>query len=291
MIQALEEEGFSIKAIAGTSAGAIVGAAYARGLSLPDIINIAEKITDLRIFTQRQSHDPSLLGLAGLEKELIHHFEDIDFNELHIPFGCTAVEINTAQEFIFTTGRVLDAVMATVAVPAIFPPKVIGDYTFVDGGILDPVPVALARFIAPNLPIVAVCLTPEPAAWAHMAPFINPPQNSLTKPIIDQFSRLRIGKAFNIFSRSYETSSRMLAELRMRIDQPDIILRPGVEDIGMIDTASPEFLVEKGIQAVQDSLPDLNRIFGINKRISRLFNRPTPPGKRIAENNRENKKE
>jgi NTE family protein len=283
VIQALLHEGFSIKAIAGTSAGGIVGAAYASGLSTDDIIAIAGKINNPKLFALPQANDPSILGLAGLEKELINSFRYKLFEELPIKFGCTAVEINTAQEYIFTNGKIVDAVMASIAVPGIFPPKVIGNYTFVDGGILDPVPVALARYLAPNLPIIAVCLTPVPDEWCHMPPMINPPQSSLTKPIIDQFSKLRLGKAFNIFTHSIDITSRMLAELRMKIDKPDIVLRPRVDEIGLISLAPTSDLVAKGQQSVYDALKEINRMFGVTKQVVRMFNQPIAPGKKMTD--------
>ncbi len=281
VIRALVAEGYNIKAIAGTSAGGIVGAAYAYGLTLDDIIKIAGKLNDMKIFSPSFNHDPSILGLSGFEKELMETIGNINFSQLKIPFGCTAVEINTAQEFVFTNGKVLDAIMATIAVPGVFPPKIIGNYTFVDGAILDPVPVALARWLAPNIPIIAVCLTPVPEEWAHMPPIINPPHIPFTQPIIDQFSRLRIAKAFNIFTRSMETTSRMLAELKMKLDKPDFILRPAVGEIALLDMVSTSELIFRGEQVVKDSKKELTQIFSMTKHVVRLFNQPVLPGKEI----------
>lgn len=222
-----------------------------------------------------------MLGLSVFEKEILDALGDIQFDQLKTPFGCTAVEINTAQEFVFTSGRVIDAIMATVAVPGVFPPKQIGEFTFVDGAILDPVPVALARWLAPNIPIVAVCLTPVPEDWAQMPPIINPPHSSFTQPLLEQFSRLRIAKAFNIFTRSMETTARMLAELRMKLDKPDIILRPAVSEIALLDMVSTQDLILRGEQIVKDSKKELGQIFGMTKQVVRLFNQPILPGKEI----------
>jgi len=281
VLKALVSEGYSIRAIAGTSAGGIVGAAFTCGYSTVEIENIAKNLNDLKIFSPSFSDSPSILGLSGFEKELLRYIGNTKFEQLKIPFGCTAVEINSAQEFVFTTGRLLDAVMATIAVPGIFPPKQIGEYMFVDGAILDPVPVALARWLAPNLPIMAVCLTPPPEDWAHMPPMINPPHSPLTKPILDQFSRLRIGRAFHVFSRSMETTARMLAELRMKLDKPDIILRPDVGQIGVLDVVSTDDLIKKGEQSVYNARKDIHQAFGMTKQFVRMFNQPVLPGKEI----------
>jgi NTE family protein len=281
VIRALMAEGYSIKAIAGTSAGGIVGAAYASGMSTDEMVKITSRLNDVKIFSPSFSSEPSMLGLTRFEKEMLDALGDIQFDQLKIPFGCTAVEINTAQEFVFTSGRVLDAVMATVAVPGVFPPKQIGGYTFVDGAILDPVPVALARWLAPNIPIIAVCLTPIPEDWAHMPPIINPPHIPFTQPLLEHFSRLRLAKAFNIFTRSMETTARMLAELRMKLDKPDVILRPDVSEIALLDIVSTQDLILRGEQIVKDSKKELGQIFGMTKQVVRLFNQPILPGKEI----------
>ncbi|MBM3136923.1 MAG: patatin, partial [Chloroflexi bacterium] len=87
VIRQLEKEGFEIRAIAGTSAGGIVGALYSYGLPINEIINLSKQLNFSEIF-QRSSNDaPSLLGLGGLYKQLDRVLGDIEFNDLKIKFA------------------------------------------------------------------------------------------------------------------------------------------------------------------------------------------------------------
>lgn len=279
VIRRLEKEGFTIRAISGTSAGGMIGAVYAAGFSPDQIIEILKQVDQSQLFSRQHGDGPSLLGLQGVTQALSSLMKDCTFDDLKIPFACTAVDIDTAQEIILTEGRVVDAVLATIAVPGIFPPKKLNGLTLVDGGILDPVPVALARWLAPGLPILAICLTPVPEGWAHISDFRIPQPIPLPAPIIGQFSKMRIGQAFNIFVRSLETTWRMLSELRMQIDQPDIIIRPNVERYGILDFANIDDLVQQGEQAVEQALPEIYKTNSFTVQVSRYFRRPVLPGK------------
>lgn len=254
VIRKLEQSGFKIKAIAGTSAGGVVGSIFAAGYSTDQIQHVITGIDQTSIF-QRQKHDgPALLGLKGLTQALSELLGNKTIEDMVIPFACTAVDLNTGREVVFTNGRAVDAVLATVAVPGIFPPKEIGKSTLVDGGVLDPVPVLLARFLAPRLPVIAVCLSPSQEYWAELPALSFPSTTSLPRPILDQFERLRLARAFNIFVRSIETSSCMLAELRMAVDKPDIIVRPKLAGYSILDRVNPDVLIRLGEEAVEDEL-------------------------------------
>ncbi len=162
VIKQLEKEGFKIRAIAGTSAGGIVGAVYAAGVSLDLIVSELGMVNQKEFFARQPDDPPSLLGLTGLVNFLNTYLEGKCFSDLSMPLALTAVDIRSKQEIILNKGSVVQAVLATVAIPGVFPPVMINDLELVDGGVLDPVPVAVARWLAPHLPVVAVCLSPTP---------------------------------------------------------------------------------------------------------------------------------
>ena len=218
VIRVLKQEGFSIRAIAGTSAGGLIGALIASGLSPDRIENLLQSMINPHFFSRSPNDGPSLLGVTGLHEILINEINGQMFENLLIPFACTSVDLITHQEVILNQGSVVDALMATIAVPGIFPPRQIGDYSLVDGGVLDPIPVSLARWLAPSLPVIAVCLQDPPEKWTHLPHLLNAPVLSpIPRPLMDQLSKMRIGQAFNIFIDSYDIASRMLAELRLQI--------------------------------------------------------------------------
>src|SRR5581483_5344020 len=159
VLRVLEQEGFRIRAIAGTSFGGLVACFYAAGFSPDQIEETFASADQSRLYDRVGDESPSFLGLGGVYKWLDHHLGDRTFEGLKIPCALTAVDLRTSSEIILRTGRLRDAILATIALPGIFPAYHLDEYELVDGGVLDPVPVALARSMAPSLPVVAVTLT------------------------------------------------------------------------------------------------------------------------------------
>lgn len=286
VIRRLEREGYTIRAIAGTSAGGLVGAVYAAGHTPSELENIIHTVNRSRLFSRATGEGPGLLGLSGLAQTLIEVLGNRRFEEMKIPFACTAVDTRSAQEVILSQGRVIDAVLATIAVPGIFPPKEMGDASLIDGGVMDPVPVALARWLAPDLPVVAVVLSPVPEGWKHVPSLtrgILPSSAPIPLPILEQFSRLRITQAFNIFARSIDITSLMLAELRLHVDKPEAIIRPNVHQYGMLDEVDPHEMIWLGEKATSEALPQIRASLAWHKKLSRRFRRTEPPGKIFTE--------
>ncbi|MBN2500066.1 MAG: patatin-like phospholipase family protein [Anaerolineales bacterium] len=256
VIRILERAGFQIKAIAGTSIGSLVGAVYLAGHSPDDMETHMAQIDQKSLYHRAADSPPSLLGVGGLTEELCTLVGgERTFDELICPFATVAVDIKTGKEIAITNGRVIDAVMASVAIPGIFPVKEIGEYTFVDGGVSNPVPVGVARKLAPNLPVVAVVLTPETQPIEHL----EPPTIFDPVPVLKQIARFRVAQAFNVFARSIEISSHILTELRLEIDKPEVIIRPDLSGYGMLDDAVVSELVKLGEEAAEIALDDLHR--------------------------------
>ena len=282
VIDRLEALGFRIRAIAGTSAGGMVGASYAAGNSPLAILKAVQNLDGSAVYRRHPDDGPSILGYAGLMEGLSGLIGENTFASLKIPFACTAVDLNTASEIYLQDGKVLNAIMATMAVPGIFPPIQQGNLLLVDGGVLDPVPTCLARKLAPNLPIVAVVLSPEAADWQNKPHFsaLKPPPLPIPVPaqILESFARMRFGQALQIFSKSLEISTLMMTELRLKIDRPDVILRPAVSNIGMFDSIDPLTLFEAGRMCVDEQIRNLRREVSWRGGIDRLFRSVQPIG-------------
>lgn len=280
-LRTLEKAGYTIRAISGTSAGGIVGAIYAAGYTTEQIETMLTNVPQKHMFTRQEKDGPSLLGFKGLVDVLTEALGDRTFEDLPIPFACTAVDLISHQEIILSHGRVVDAVLATVAVPGIFPPQQIGETMLVDGGVLDPVPVKLARWLAPNLPIVAVVLSPVPEEWAHLPPFRVPSSSPIPAPVIYTMTRLRVGQAFKIFTDSMDITSHSLSELRLQVDKPDVIIRPNVYHYSMLDNVDPLDLIQQGEKATQQVLPQIAETLSWRQQIGRRFRKADLPGRML----------
>ncbi len=256
VLRALEREGFQVRAVAGTSAGGLIGSLYAFGYS-PDEIQVRIDSLDRNILFARQPGDcPSWLGVSGVRQMLEDALGDCNFEDLHRPFAVTAVDLNTAERVVLRSGRVLDAVLATIAVPGVFPAVELNQRTLVDGGVLDPVPVGLARALAPGLPVAAVVLSPPIDEWD------GPQQPRLLNslPVLSKYiTRFRFSQALNIFMRSIDIGGALLTEVLLEMEKPDVLIRPNVRHIGMLDDVDVAAVAQLGERAAQQMLPDLER--------------------------------
>ncbi len=165
VLNVLHREGIPIDLIAGTSIGGLVGATYAAGVPVETVHAEVKRIS--RIREQMRLVDISLSS-AGLSVSgrRIYNFladligEDVTFADLNIPLAMVAVDIHTSRPVVLQGGRVIDAVRATISVPGVFASVELGDYRLVDGGVLDNLPVDVARAMGATK-VIAVDVLPN----------------------------------------------------------------------------------------------------------------------------------
>jgi len=153
MVRALSEAGIRPDLVVGTSVGAINGAVIAAD---PED-RVAERLSDLwtspaarevfaasvprqfgRLVKRGHAHSSAPL------RRLLAQLRDVTFEDLKVPFQCCAASVERAAEQWFTTGPVLDAVLASSAVPGLLPPVKIGSEHYLDGGLVNSIPVGRA---------------------------------------------------------------------------------------------------------------------------------------------------
>lgn len=275
VLRVLDREGFKIRALSGTSAGGLWGGLYAAGFS-PDAIEAQMAALDASIYARQSGDGPAMMGLSGVRTMLEEALGDRMIEDLPIRFCATAVDLNSAELVVLRSGRLVDVMLATIAVPGIFPPAELNGRTLIDGGVLDPVPVGLARSLAPNLPVVAVVLSPALDTWGGP----QKPRLLDTLPFFATYlARLRIAQALNIFMRSVDIAGAMMTELRLQIDQPEVIIRPDVAHIGLLDAIDVMDVAMRGERAAEEALDALYREVSWRGWLSRrLFNRPIRTG-------------
>jgi NTE family protein len=161
VLERLEQHGFRVRAVAGTSAGGIIAAIYAAGFSPAQIIERFTRVDQSSLFGRQADDWPAILGVAGLNRVLHEMLDDCTFAELKIPCALTAVNLDTEEEVVLSKGRVVDAVLATIALPGVF---LLNSGKGVTWWIwpADPVPVLPARRLAKNLLAAAVVLSRIP---------------------------------------------------------------------------------------------------------------------------------
>lgn len=267
VLRRLEKEGFKIRAVAGTSFGGIVAVMYAAGYAPDEIEDIFAKVDQARLYGRSLEERPSLLGLAGVRKWLDEVLPGRTFADLKLPCAVTAVDLNSGCEFVLDEGPVKDALLATIAVPGIFPAHPWQNWELVDGGVLDPVPVSVVRSLAPSLPVVAVSLhAPMGEPSRPMGILVS---SGVPKPIKDRLAHIRYAQAFDVFLRSVDVGNRAVAEYRLAVDKPDVIIRPAVSDIELLEQVDVREVAQRGDLAVEVALPELRKKFSWANRLRR----------------------
>ncbi len=267
VIRRLEKEGYQIRSVAGTSFGGLVAILYASGLTPNEIEEVFTSTDQGSLYVRDSNDGPSLLGLSGVRKLLDTILGDKTFDDLKIPCAVTAVDTKTGSEVVISEGFLRDGVLATIALPGVFPPHPLNDWELMDGGVLNPVPVSVARILSPDLPIVAVVLN-DPLD-NPLRTYSIPVPSILPKQITDRIHRLHVAQAFDIFMRAVDLSSRAVAHYRLESDAPDIIVRPDVHHLELLDKVVVKDVALLGDVAVEEILPQLKKITSWTGRLNR----------------------
>jgi len=145
VLQVLEENGIHAHLVAGTSAGALVGAAYCAGIPLSEIETLFRTMKWPTLLKLSIRNTLSIFDTQPMEEFLRRKIGDIEFKDLKIPFAAVACDIHTGAKVVLDTGPVAPAIRASAAIPGLFSPVEINGRLLVDGGIVDNLPVDEVR--------------------------------------------------------------------------------------------------------------------------------------------------
>jgi len=179
----------------------------------------------------------------------------------------TAVSLKTGKEVVITEGDVTKAVLATIAIPGVFPSR--GEDVLVDGGVLDPVPVRPARALNSSVPVIAVPLHTKPADFSPMQinTFVI---DQIPEAIVDRLTRTRIGESLKYMNAGVELGSDRLSELDLEVTKPDVVVRPLVGHYGTLQKVDATELFDEGYQAMEEQLPALVDALSFVKTVKRI---------------------
>ena len=147
VLKALEEKNIKIDYISGSSIGALIGGAYAMGMSVAEIEDIALQ-TDWKLMARLMSPTFSMSALLNdsyLREFLSTYFKDKTFEDLKIPFSAIATDIETGDMVVLNSGELLTAIRASISIPIVLSPVIYKNHKLVDGGLVNPIPVDVVR--------------------------------------------------------------------------------------------------------------------------------------------------
>jgi NTE family protein len=163
VLRVLEHIGLHADYVTGTSIGAIVAAGYALGQTADEAARIMEE-TSARAFRLTVPRH-SLLSNAGVAGNFRQVAGDARIEDLDIPLGLVATDLPTGREVVLRRGLLRIALLASMAIPGIYPPVRIGDCVLVDGGVVNPVPITVACGMGADVVLAVPLSGTESQPW------------------------------------------------------------------------------------------------------------------------------
>ncbi len=271
VLEAFNAAGIKFDVVTGTSIGAIVGAAYSSG-NLPQL---TERANSIKLTEVPRLLSPSF-PISGLFSgknaiELLTEIVGVELIEdLPIKFGAVSADIDTGEEYEFTSGNVSQALRASFAIPGLFSPVVCDDRVLVDGGTVEPVPVELARKLGADI-VVAIDLFSNTSK--EVAPKTELIEDKGLWPVnIDhaiqylksaseniQWLNSDSPKLIDILQKTVVISQKRLTELRFSQCKPDYCIAPPVIDVAVLDFHLGEPIIEIGRRASSEVVSELKK--------------------------------
>jgi len=230
VIQVLEEAGLRPDFVAGTSAGSVVAALYASGKTGAQLQQIGESMEEATItdWTLPVFNSGILRGDA-LARYVNQQVGGRSIENMTVPLGIVATDLYSGEMMVFQKGDTGMAVRASSAVPAIFQPVKIAGRSYVDGGLVSPVPVRAARRMGAQV-VLAIDITSPPDSSGS--------DNTIT--VLLQTASI-MGKSINAFE----------------LKEADVVVRPDLRAVSSADFSSRKKAIEAGRRAMLELLPQL----------------------------------
>ena len=228
VIEVLEENGIHPDLVAGTSAGALVAALYASGHTGKELEQIALNM-DESALTDWSFPGRGLIRGVALGDYIRAQVGNRSFDQMRIPLGIVATDLDSGKPILFRRGDVGTAVRASSAVPAVFQPVKLGTHEYVDGGLTSPVPVRAAREMGADV-IIAVDISQLPDGGDT-------------------------GDALHMLLQTFSIMSRSINELELK--EAEIALHPKLVGVAGTDFTVRKKNIEAGREAALAMLPQI----------------------------------
>jgi len=286
-IEALEEEGIPIDNIAGSSVGSYVGALYASG-SLKSLKEFVLSMDGKKVFSYFDVVFPRFGILDGTKrlKELFSCHTDVeDFSELKIPVMMVATDMATGKKVVLKSGNIFNALRATMSIPGLFAPVKVKGRWLVDGGLVDPVPVGVARALETDV-VIAVDLNsglashkgpqrqPMPPAkksedspaykselLKKMADYYENAETSFTSKINELLHReSTTPDIIETVMTSINIMQERITRINLAVEPPDVLIQPRLGQLKMMDFDQVEQTIEEGYIGVKEKIADIKKM-------------------------------
>ncbi len=267
VIQVLEENNIEVDCIAGSSMGSYIGACWAAGYNGKELEKLAseykQRFSIFNLMTPSMRLRKGLLSTHKLAENLDKRLNGSHFRDLTIPLCVTATNIHSLENTFFTRGRVSAAVQASCSLPGICMPCEIDNETFIDGGVMDPLPIDFMEDLGIEKVIsVSTVLTSEHNHINQLRLRRKQRNKNLLHKCSD-FINTRInyfahGNVFHTIMRSIEASQIRLVERDLL--RSDVAIQPITSNNDWLKFNCPEKHIELGRESAEKHLHELKRL-------------------------------
>jgi len=272
VLKVFEREGINIDLIAGTSIGALIGGAYAAGISAARMEEIALSVDIKKLISLVDIAAPSTALVNGKKVEAFIRkiIGDKDFNELNAPFACVATDVNSGREVVLCEGDVVTAIRASISTPVVFAPMIKGESLLVDGGVLNPLPVDIAKKMGSDV-VIGVSVSGVPKVT--MAPVYSNGSGDMETGTIRRpgfpkivYSRIaiqvkRMLPTLTIYQLATTSVGLMQRELSgIKLQAADIIIAPQIDDVYFYSFHEAKMIITGGEKAAEKAVDDIKKI-------------------------------
>jgi NTE family protein len=275
VLRALVEAGVRIDVVAGTSMGAFVGAMFAagkldelekefRGMGWQGIASLVDPV-----FPRSGLIDGLKIG-----EFVRRHVAEPDIEALPIPFRAVATDISTGEEVAIGSGSLIEAVRASIAVPGVFNPVRCNGKVYVDGGLVDPVPVSVARQMGADV-VIAVDLNHDivtnrltrPNGTDNGKPIVQAMTRVLESfqplehPMLIQFrewlEREPLPGIVDVMLASLYIMQARIAQATLQLDRPEVLIQPPLGSVRFLEFDQAGDIIEIGHRSATERLREL----------------------------------
>ena len=265
VLKVLEREGLPIDLIAGTSIGALIGGAYAIGLSVEEIeaIALATSFRRLVSFVDVALPTRALVNGKRIEDFIREIADGRTFADTRVPFACVAVDVTNGREVVLREGDLATAIRASISTPVVFAPVEHEGRLLVDGAVLNAVPVDVVREMGADV-VIAVTTQgddsrPDAASLEVVAPvaagFVR---SASTRAVSLVRRRVRTPAIYHHGIGSLDLMMRGLAEPRLR--SADLVIAPQLNGFGSYSFYRAASIIAMGETSTEAALGEIRRL-------------------------------
>ena len=288
VLKCLEEHHIPIHSIAGTSIGALVGGLYASGIdaeAMEEVVNSIDKFAMAKIFMPKLS-TAGIVDTVRVKKFIQKFVGEKRIEKLPVEFRAVSTDLITGEEVVFDKGLVVDAILASIAIPALFHPFYYQGRYLVDGGLCNPLPVSVAHRMQTQYSI-AVNVSPKPERIRKKIQKKTIGKDARTKNVqplwlssllrehgytlaLDTLKMPSLGRkkrhgeqfpsVLRVTLQSISISAYNLIAQHMKQAQPDVLITPRIQEYDMLEFYKGVEIIQCGYDAAVAAMPKIQTL-------------------------------